>query len=126
MLGALSGEKALKTMEESRPDLILADVMMPGNHEFELVQALRRLTPRTSVIVITGYPSLRSAIRAIELGTVAFLVKPFDFEEVLAHVSAAMEKADLEQTVAVTRQYLQHAQQALLKIENTLRTRPHK
>jgi DNA-binding NarL/FixJ family response regulator len=70
-------------------DVLIADIRMPGNTDLELLEQVQGL--HLPVIVVTGYPSVPSAIRAIKLPVVAYLVKPFNFSELLREVERAMK-----------------------------------
>jgi FixJ family two-component response regulator len=72
-------------------DLLIADVRMPGNTELELIRNCTCIAPGVAGIMVTGYPSVHSAIEAIRLPVVAYLVKPLDFAELLSHVRPAIE-----------------------------------
>lgn len=87
--GATDGFRALGLLAARRYDLLIADLEMPGNLQFELIEQVELIAPGMPVIVVTGYPTLGSAIRAVELPVVAYLVKPFDFSELLKHVQKA-------------------------------------
>ena len=71
-------------------DLLIADLRMPGMDGLLLVREARRMHPTLSVIIITGYSSEASAIEAVNLGVVGYLVKPFRVPQVLSAVARAL------------------------------------
>ena len=82
-----SGEEAIRWCETDRPDVLLLDLNLPGRSGLETCQALRERGIDAAAIVLTGYGDLAAAQRAIELGVVAFLTKPFrlgELEQALA------------------------------------------
>ncbi len=85
---ANSGEQALCMIEESRPDLILLDVMMPGMSGFEVAAELksRSSTRNIPIIVITALDDRASRLRALESGAEEFLTKPVLKAELLMRV----------------------------------------
>ena len=85
------GLQALERLQKDHYDLLIADIMMPGNTDLEMINALPKVAQGMPVIMVTGYPSLESAIQSIELPIVAYLVKPVDFEELLTQVKIAVE-----------------------------------
>jgi DNA-binding NtrC family response regulator len=87
---ARDAASAMAMVERERYDLLITDIRMPGNASLEMVDALRRAGNRIPVIVMTGYPSLVSAIRSIDLKVAAYLVKPTDFQELLRRVERAL------------------------------------
>jgi DNA-binding response OmpR family regulator len=82
---------ALAKLQEARYDLLIADIKMPGNNDLELIKTLPRIAPGLPVIMVTGYPSLESAAQSIELPVVAYMVKPVDFDQLLAQTQIAVE-----------------------------------
>jgi DNA-binding NarL/FixJ family response regulator len=67
-------------------DLLIADIKMPGNSDLEFISALPKIAEGMPVILVTGYPSLNSAIESVQLPVVAYLVKPFELNELLVRV----------------------------------------
>ena len=63
---------------------------MPGMDGLSLIREARRLQPGLRVIIITGYSSEASAIEAVNLGVVGYLVKPFRVPQVLSAVARAL------------------------------------
>lgn len=74
-------------LRNSEYDVVVADILMPGNAQLEFLRSVDRLNHGTSVLLVTGRPSLETALDALHLGVVAYLVKPFDWDEFLRHVS---------------------------------------
>lgn len=112
---------AIEKLKENQYDLLIADIKMPGNPDLELIQNLSNIAEGMPAILVTGYPSQRSAIQAIHLPVVAYLVKPIDFEELLAQVKAAVEKSRLYRAVANTKRRLQYWQEGLNDLEKVLK-----
>lgn len=71
-------------------DLMIADLRMPVMDGLTLIREARRLQPALKVIIITGYSTESSAIEAVNLGVVGYLVKPFRVPQVLAAVARAL------------------------------------
>ena len=71
-------------------DLLIADLRMPGMDGLLLIREARRMHPTLPVIIITGYSSEASAIEAVNLGVVGYLVKPFRVPQVLSAVARAL------------------------------------
>ena len=92
---AHSGDQALTKVEEEAFDLILADIKMPGIDGLEMLRHIREADEETVVIVMTGYSSLESAIKAIKYDASDYLTKPFDDPDA---VLAAVERGLSAQT----------------------------
>lgn len=110
----------LKKLSEKDYDLLIADIKMPGNSNLELVKYLTQSEHSVSIILITGYPSQQTAIEAVKLPIMAYLVKPVDFRELLQKTKAAIRINRLYKTVAITRKNLQQWTKQLLTIEQAL------
>ena len=87
-----SGTEALKLVQENDFDLVLTDLMMPDVNGLKLLEEIRRSKPATAVMLITAYGSLRSAITAMRLGAVDYVLKPCDEDELRLRVHNACER----------------------------------
>ena len=83
--------EALNALTNESFDLILSDLNMPGNLKLELLQQGREVWPHIPLIVITGVPSLPTAIESIRLGITDYLLKPVKYDDLLASVQRALE-----------------------------------
>ncbi len=89
---ALSGEEALKKDQETPYDVVITDLMMPGISGLELLERLRAKRREVNVIMITGYPTIKTAVQAVKLGAFDYLPKPFTPAELRSLVSRAHQK----------------------------------
>lgn len=78
---ALDVETAIKKMNDSTFDLVITDLMMPKTNGMELLQIVRDHYPELEVVMITGYASIESAVKATKLGAHSYLPKPFTPDE---------------------------------------------
>jgi DNA-binding NtrC family response regulator len=85
---------ALGILQEKDFDLILTDLNMPGNLRWELLHAGRRRWSHVPMIVITGVPTLPSAIESLRLGVTDYLLKPVGFPQLLSSIQRALESND--------------------------------
>ncbi len=99
---ATSGDRALQQVERCLPDLILLDVMMPGIDGFETCRRLKanERTCHIPIIFMTALSDTDSKVKALELGAVDYIVKPFYQKEILARVSTHLQLSHLTQTLA--------------------------
>ena len=88
------GKAGLELLRREPWDLLIADLRMPEMDGLSLIREARRLHPRLPVIIITGYSSESSAIQAVNLGVVGYLVKPFRIPHVLSAVAKALGEQD--------------------------------
>ncbi len=77
------GESALAAVAAEPFDLLITDLEMPGNADLGLVRRVAELSGGLPVIILTGYPSVRSAVACIELPVAAYLTKPVHFPDLL-------------------------------------------
>jgi diguanylate cyclase (GGDEF)-like protein len=92
---ASDGEQALAAAQERPPQLVLADVMMPNMHGFELTRRLRQ-DPRTatvSVIMLTARGLSADKLEGFAIGADDYIVKPFDTPELLARIRGVLNRA---------------------------------
>jgi signal transduction histidine kinase len=89
------GEAALAAARERRPDLVLADVMMPGKDGFELLRELRAdlSTASIPVILLSARAGEESRVEGLEAGADDYLIKPFSARELVARVGTHLEMA---------------------------------
>jgi DNA-binding NtrC family response regulator len=86
-----SAEEALKLLYEKSFHMVLTDLVLEGMGGLELLENIKVVSPKTLVIVITGYGSLRTAVAALRLGVYDYLLKPCDENELLLRVRRALE-----------------------------------
>jgi DNA-binding response OmpR family regulator len=83
---------ALDAISAATYDLLITDLEMPGNADLDLVQQVAHLSGGLPIIIITGFPSVRSAVASIELPVAAYLVKPVHFPELLKRVTSVVAR----------------------------------
>lgn len=83
---------ALDALAKERFDLVLSDLNMPGNLKLELLKQGRAQWPSIPLIVITGVPSLPTAIESVRLGIADYLLKPVKYADLLASVSRVLAR----------------------------------
>ena len=81
---------ALEALSSDSFDLVLSDLNMPGNLKLELLHQGRANWPQIPLIVITGVPSLPTAIESLRLGIADYLLKPVKYDDLLASVRRAL------------------------------------
>ena len=78
VLGALTSDEGLKLAILARPELVLLDIALPGTNGIELLKRIRSTNPTARVIMVTGNIDPALARKALELGALAYIDKPFD------------------------------------------------
>lgn len=115
---------AMKILREQEYDLLISDIKMPGNVELEFIQELHHIAEGMPVILVTGYPSIYTAIKSIQLPVVAYLPKPVDFSELLAQVRKCVDRCRAHRAVRSTRERMQTWRQDLDQLQQTIDTTP--
>ena len=87
---AASGEAALATMAVTRPALVITDLRMPGMDGLQLFETIHRQHPTMPVIILTAHGTIPDAVSATQRGVFGFLTKPFDSQDLLQKVAAAV------------------------------------
>jgi len=87
---ASSGEEALDILRDNQFSLVMSDIRLPGINGVEVLEHVKRISPRTNVIIITSHASLDTSIDAIKHGAYDYLLKPF---EDLSLISSAAKRA---------------------------------
>ncbi len=121
---ANDGHEALARLERDSYDVLIADREMPGNDRLALI---RNIPPRCAgipVIIITAYPTVDSAIQALQLTVVAYIVKPVSREELLGHVAAAVELGRARKLLDSSRERLAVWREELGRLDMVMRTSP--
>jgi two-component system nitrogen regulation response regulator NtrX len=90
-----SAAQGLEMVSDKNPDLVLLDVWLPDGDGLEVLGRIRRILPRTLVIMISGHASIETAVRATREGAIDFLEKPLGLEKVLVSVQTALKLARL-------------------------------
>ncbi len=91
-----SAEAALLAVSDREFGLVLSDIRMPGKDGMELLPELRELRPYTPVILMTGFASIDSAVRAMREGAFDYITKPFRNDELLVSLERAFTFRTLE------------------------------
>ena len=100
---AADGEEGLWAASEVDSDLLIVDALLPKRHGFDLIREVRARGRPATILVLTALGAMMDRITALDLGADDYLVKPFDFDELLARVRALVRRryAQPASTIAV-------------------------
>ncbi|GAB6281930.1 MAG: sigma-54 dependent transcriptional regulator [Ignavibacterium sp.] len=104
---AENGKVAYDKIMENYYDLVLTDLEMPVMKGIDLLEKISTLTPQVSVIIITAYGSLDTAIRALRNGASDYILKPIEFDELLIKIQRLIESKRLISENRILRRELQ-------------------
>jgi two-component system response regulator MprA len=90
---ARSGQDALERIRLCPHDLVLPDLGLPDMDGFEMCRRLRRMTDRVfPILMLTARDAIRDKIAGLDSGADDYITKPFDFEELVAHIRAGLRR----------------------------------
>lgn len=90
-----TGEAALERAGGTSYDLVITDLKLPGIDGMDVLKAIRRLRPETSVVMITAYATVDTAVEAMRGGAEDYISKPFNLDEIRLIVKKVLEKRAL-------------------------------
>lgn len=96
VISAGSAEDALAMLGREHVDLVFTDLQLPGMSGLDLLPLVRQSWPDVTVVVITAFASIETAVQAIKVGAYDYLVKPFRIEEIEAIVGHALALRDAQ------------------------------
>ncbi len=117
---AASGAEALEKLEEQPFDILFVDMKMPGMDGLELLGRIREDYPDASVVIITAYGSIDTAVRAMKAGASDYMLKPFKPEA----LSLVMEKVLQQKRLASERDYLRGQLSQITRFDNIIGASP--
>ncbi len=95
--GVSSGAEAIRAIRERHYDLVLTDLKMPGVDGLAVLAEVRKRSPNTVTVMITGYGSVDSALEAIQLGAYEYLLKPTEVADLKLAVKRSLERKRLSE-----------------------------
>jgi len=95
---ARTGKEATKKLEKHLCQVALLDIRLPDIAGTELLEAVRKISPRTAKIMLTGYPTYENAVESLNKGADAFLTKPINPQELLRVVNEKSHEKLIEKS----------------------------
>ncbi len=91
---ATNGSLGLELASVGKYDLVVLDVMLPGQNGFEVLDSMRQFKINTPVIIISALNNTENVVRGLDAGAVDYIKKPFEFEEFLARIRTVTRKSE--------------------------------
>ncbi len=114
------GEGVIRALREHRYDILITDITMPGNEHMQLLEALRSAPYPVPVIVVTGTPTLATAVASLRQDAVDYLTKPLDYPGLGRAVDRALERRKTVDAVVRAREQLDDWSMMLRSLQETL------
>ena len=102
-----TGKAALKIAKDEMPAVALIDLKLEDMSGLEVMKEIKKRSPCTECIVLTGYASKESAIEATNLGAYGYLEKPYDIDQLLVTIKRSIEKQKTEKELKKHREHLE-------------------
>ncbi|MGH1363591.1 MAG: sigma-54-dependent transcriptional regulator [Calditrichia bacterium] len=103
---ATDGQNALDNFEAGSFDLIVSDLLMPAIDGLELLKQIREKDKDVIFLMITGYPSIETAVEAIKKGAYDYITKPFHMEDVKLRIERSFEKKNLRDRLSTIQGFM--------------------
>lgn len=113
---AASGFEALEKLEERPFDVLFVDIKMPGMSGLELLGTVKERYPDTTIIIITAYGSIPSAVEAMKLGASDYLLKPFRPDQ----MELVLEKVEGERRLRDRNRYVEGLLEKMTRFDNII------
>jgi two-component system response regulator RegA len=111
--GAASYDEATAAAEADTPELALVDLKLPGRSGLDVVRRLRELDPTTTIVVLTGYGSIATAVESVKIGAATYLTKPVDADQILDAFDGGRAPDGMVNTPSLARVEWEHIQRVL-------------
>jgi DNA-binding NtrC family response regulator len=98
---ARTGKEGMTIFERQQPALVLLDQKLPDMEGIEVCRKILEMDPRTKVILVTAYATVRCAVDAIKAGAFNYLSKPFELDELLIIMDMAVKNVQMEGKIRV-------------------------
>ncbi|HEX9011352.1 MAG TPA: response regulator [Holophagaceae bacterium] len=119
---AATGEAAEKILKEAHPpfDLVITDLVMPGKSGMDVLKMALKMNPSCTVLVLTGFGSVREATEAMELGAFDFVTKPMQIDQFRNTLRRLMERRTLAHERDELRARVKELTERAERLETTL------
>ncbi len=93
-LSAANGQEAIEKVRDGAPDVVILDYMMPGMNGLDVLKEIKKLSPDTPVVIVTGRGDENTAADSIKLGAFDYVAKPFGKEKLVGVIKRALHERE--------------------------------
>lgn len=128
VITAADGEEGMELFQRERPSIVLTDIKMPGIDGVEVLKRIKKISPETQVIMITGHGDIDLAIQSLQLEASDFINKPVDNKALLVALRRAEDRLETKEILSATHEYIKRAEKLIAisdisaKIAHEIRT----
>jgi DNA-binding NtrC family response regulator len=121
IIRASSGEDAISKMKTATADVALIDLKMPGIDGLETIERLAAIDTELVMVLMTGFPTIDSSIRAIKLGASDYVLKPFKLEDLSLSISNAVQEHDMRHEMKNLRKRVSELEKRISEKKETIK-----
>ena len=114
------GDSAIEAVTGHFFDLLIVDIRMPGKNGIEVLEAVKAMSPETTVMMMTAYGTIEMAVDAMQKGAVDFITKPYTLEQIELKVERALESRRL----SMENEYLREEQELRYNLDEIIGDSP--
>jgi two-component system NtrC family response regulator len=103
VITAATAEEGIALTEEQCPALVITDLKMPDSSGMEVLKSIRSDHPDTTVVMVTAYGTVQTAVEAMRSGAYDYITKPIDYHELVMTVNRALDHQQLVEQVRILR-----------------------
>ncbi|UCH97753.1 MAG: sigma-54-dependent Fis family transcriptional regulator, partial [Candidatus Aminicenantes bacterium] len=118
---ALNAAEAVETLNSTPIDLVITDIKMPKVSGYDLMEYIKENFKDIEIVVITGYPSIKGAVKAVKIGAEEYLPKPFTDKELFSVVQRSLEKLRMRKAMKAQLQKIPSAPFGLIGKSDSMR-----
>lgn len=96
---ALSGKAGLKEIEDSEPDMVLLDIFLGDYNGLEVLKKIQSINPDLPVVMITGFADVQTAVNAIKMGAIDFILKPINLDQLELIINKTLKQVALQKEI---------------------------
>jgi len=101
---AATAEEGIRVFKEFLPDIVLIDIVLPGKNGVEIIEDLLQINPASTIIMMTAFGTLETAVEAFRKGAVDYILKPVVIEDLLGKIGRIEEYQELQREIRHLRQ----------------------
>ena len=113
---AANGNAAIEQLHNGQFDVVVSDLQIDGNDGLDVLRTAKTLHPDSSVILMTTFGSIQTAVEAMRIGAFDYVQKPFKIEEVELKIDKALQVRQLKHEI----DYLRHTQPAIYDFDRII------
>lgn len=106
VITAENGKEAVASLQNNIFDLVITDLIMPELDGIKVLQEAKKKSPKTGVIILTGYGDMTSAITALRFGADDYLLKPCEHEELVIRANRCLDKLEALRKIKIYEEML--------------------